>query len=74
MWRCQAGLQGGIWNTWGPIAESVEPVYGMTDPDIALLANWGPICYLLFVLQSSWLLDNGGLRLSMLVAMNERAS
>lgn len=64
-----AFLQGGIWNTWGPIAPSVVNRFGWDDQDIALLANWGPICYFLAVLPSSWLMDVKGLRISMIVSM-----
>lgn len=53
----------------GPIAPSIQPSYGWSDAEIALLANWGPICYLIAVLPSSWLMDCKGVKLSMQVAM-----
>eukprot|EP00039_Didymoeca_costata_P010019 m.133926 g.133926 ORF g.133926 m.133926 type:complete len:460 (+) comp14681_c0_seq2:192-1571(+) len=64
-----AFIQGGIWNTWGPIAPTVAPVYNMSSSEIALLANWGPICYFIFVIPSSWMLDVAGLRFAMIITM-----
>lgn len=61
-------LQGGIWNTWGPIAPSIQSTFGWPDSEIALLANWGPICYFAAVLPSSFLMYKG-VRKAMLVAM-----
>ena len=62
-----AGLQGGIWNNFGPISEAVEPFYGWNDATIALQSNWGPIAYFIAVIPTVWLLDVVGLRTSMLV-------
>ena len=62
-WYCLAvvtgvsALQGAIWSNFGPIGEAVKPLYGWHDSQIALLANWGPIMYLVGVGPSSWLLD-----------------
>ncbi|XP_033761520.1 solute carrier family 49 member 4 homolog [Pecten maximus] len=33
--------QAGVWNTWGPIAESCKRAFGWDDTIIALLPNWG---------------------------------
>lgn len=55
-----AGLQGCVWNTWGPITGSAEAVYGWTDGTIALLENWGPITYILSFVLFSWLMDVKG--------------
>lgn len=52
--------QGWIWNTWGPIQDAAEHVFNWSDSTIALLANWGPISYILVVLFFSWLLDVKG--------------
>lgn len=57
-----AGGQGGIWVTYGVIAQAVKPLYGWTDSTIALLANWGPICYVIAAWPTSWLLDIHGPR------------
>ncbi len=42
-----AATQGGIWNTWGPIAASSECVFGWSDATVALMTNWGPITYII---------------------------
>jgi hypothetical protein len=55
-----AGLQGCVWNTWGPITGSAKAVYGWSDGTIALLENWGPITYILSFVLFSWLLDIKG--------------
>lgn len=57
-----AFVQGGIWNTWGPIAAASEEAFGWTDADIALFANWGPIAYLVATFPFAWLIDVKGLR------------
>ena len=55
-----AGLQAGVWNTWGPIAGSAESVFGWGDGSIALLENWGPITFILSFIFFSWLMDVKG--------------
>ncbi|KAK3100279.1 hypothetical protein FSP39_017433 [Pinctada imbricata] len=57
-----AMTQGGLWNTWGPIAATSEDAFGWTDADIALLSNWGPIAYILAAFILSWVVDVKGLR------------
>jgi len=59
-------LQGVVWNTWSPINESAEAVFGFTTSDINLLANWGPISFMIFMPVYSWLFEYSGLRLSVL--------
>lgn len=56
-----AFTQGGLWNTWGPIAASSEDAFGWTDADIALFANWGPISYIIATFILSWIVDVKGL-------------
>ncbi|XP_048247413.1 solute carrier family 49 member 4-like [Haliotis rufescens] len=68
LFSLMAGLQAGVWNQWGPIARTSERMYGWTDSDIALLANWGPIMFLPSCLAWSWLLDTKGLRPTCLLA------
>jgi FLVCR family MFS transporter len=63
-----AAIQGGYWTNFGPIAPAVKPLFGWADSDIALLANWGPITFLLTALPTAWLLDIGGLRPSCVCA------
>ncbi|OWF51146.1 disrupted in renal carcinoma protein 2-like [Mizuhopecten yessoensis] len=64
-----AAIQGGYWNTWGPIAASTEEAFGWDDADIALLSNWGPIAYLISAVFFGWLIDVKGIRLSVLIAI-----
>ncbi|CAH1773429.1 unnamed protein product [Owenia fusiformis] len=59
--------QGGVWNTFGPIADSAESAFGWNDADIALLTNWGPITYVISTLFFSWLVDVKGLRWATLI-------
>ncbi|XP_078324118.1 solute carrier family 49 member 4 homolog isoform X2 [Crassostrea virginica] len=63
-----AMTQGGLWNTWGPIAASSEDAFGWSDGDIALLSNWGPISYVLATFIMSWVVDVKGLRWACLSA------
>lgn len=48
-----------IWNTYGPISSAVQPVLGWGDGMLALLANWGCICYLIAFLPTAWLFSRG---------------
>lgn len=50
------------WNTFGPIASSVKEVYGWNNSDIAMLANWDTILYVIFALQVCWFVQKTGLR------------
>ncbi|XP_046573352.1 solute carrier family 49 member 4 homolog [Haliotis rubra] len=59
-------LQAGIWNTFGPIAQSAKAVFGWTDAHIALFYNGGNIGYFIFMFPVAWLMDVKGLRTSML--------
>jgi len=73
-WYClvicsaMAGLQGGCCTTFGPISAAVEPFFGWSDADIALLANWGPIMFLIFAIPLTWLMDNKGVKMSCLAS------
>eukprot|EP00042_Codosiga_hollandica_P026637 m.127234 g.127234 ORF g.127234 m.127234 type:complete len:275 (+) comp52257_c0_seq4:149-973(+) len=60
--------QGWIWNTWGPIAGSVQSAFDWSNGMIALLANYGAICYLIMFIPSAWVLDVKGLRPACLFA------
>ena len=58
-----AMTQCSVWNTFGPITEVSERVFGWNDGDISLLTNWGPISYLVGTFAFSWILDvKGGYR------------
>lgn len=55
-----ASLNNIIWNTWGPIQGTAKVVYGWNDATIALLADWGPISYVVAALPMSWLMSEKG--------------
>lgn len=73
-WHCLvivtgiSALQGGFWANFGPISTVVKPFFSWDDSQIALLANWGPICYFFAVFPTAWLLDTKGLRTACIVA------
>lgn len=52
--------QGMVWNTWGPVATSAEFYYGWNDSDVAMMANWGTIMYVVTVFFWSYLFDTAG--------------
>ncbi|XP_064594848.1 solute carrier family 49 member 4-like isoform X2 [Liolophura sinensis] len=52
--------QAAVWNTWGPVSQSAKQVFGWTDGDIALLANWGPISFIISLYPFSWIMDVKG--------------
>ncbi|XP_064597135.1 solute carrier family 49 member 4 homolog [Liolophura sinensis] len=60
-------VQGLVWNTWSPISQSAKRVFHWSDGDVALLADWGPITYVISMVFFSWLLDTKGLKVSCLV-------
>lgn len=49
------------WNTFGPIASSVKELYNWNNSDIALLANWDTILYVIFSLQICWFVQKSGI-------------
>ena len=53
-----------VWNTFGPISESVLAVYcpEWTDSTLALLGNWGNIMYVLPIIPVMWYYQTEGLR------------
>eukprot|EP00049_Salpingoeca_infusionum_P002772 m.59728 g.59728 ORF g.59728 m.59728 type:complete len:500 (+) comp11779_c0_seq1:115-1614(+) len=61
-------MQGMIWNNYGPIQLALDPVLALSDQTVALLANWGPICFMVSFLPSAYLLARG-IRVSMIVCM-----
>ncbi|XP_064597874.1 solute carrier family 49 member 4-like [Liolophura sinensis] len=62
MFSMSALAQAAVWNTWGPVSQSAKQVFGWTDGDIALLANWGPISFIISLYPFSWIMDVKGLR------------
>ena len=55
-------LQYAVWITFGPIVNSVQFAYKWTDATVAMMANWGTICFVIIVFPLCWLLENLGLR------------
>ncbi|XP_078347324.1 solute carrier family 49 member 4 homolog [Oculina patagonica] len=64
-----AALNNLIWNTWGPIQGTSQVVYGWDSTTITLLADWGPISFVVAVVPMCWLMDMKGLRVAVLVAV-----
>ena len=60
-------LQTMVWNTWGPVAESSELVFGWDDSTIALLTNIDNITYIMFAIPFTMFMDTKGLRMSMII-------
>jgi hypothetical protein len=68
-WMCMLTCaQGWIWNTWGPLSQVVEPMYGWSEATIATMGNWGPISYMIAVVPTAYLFDTIGLRYASLAA------
>ena len=55
-----ASLNNIIWNCWGPIQATSQVVFGWDKTTITLLADWGPISYVVAVVPMSWLMDVKG--------------
>jgi hypothetical protein len=53
-------LQAAVWNTWGPITQSAEVVFGWKDSQIGMLANWGNIAYIFTVFPACYFMDTKG--------------
>ena len=51
---------GAVCNTYGTIANASERAFGWDDSDIALLTNWQPIAFVVFIGPFSWLMDEKG--------------
>ncbi|GAB1600812.1 solute carrier family 49 member 4 homolog isoform X1, partial [Argonauta hians] len=56
------------WNTWPPISQTANELFGWTIGDVALLSNWGPISYILCALPVSWLIETKGLRTTCIIS------
>ena len=52
-----AMMQATVWNTWGPIAETVNNVYHWSDKTVSLLSLWGTITFLAFFAPFLWLTE-----------------
>lgn len=64
-----ASLNNLIWNTWGPIQGTSQVVFDWDSTTITLLADWGPISFVVAVVPMCWLMDVKGLRIAVLVAV-----
>ena len=60
-------LQCAVWNTFGPIYESVNYAYDWSDTTVALQANWGTFTFIIIVFPLCWLLERYGLRITTIV-------
>ncbi|KAL5009485.1 hypothetical protein ScPMuIL_011790 [Solemya velum] len=56
-----------LWNTWGPIARASEAVFGWSDSQVEMMANWGAIMYVVSSAFMSWLTFSKGLRCACIV-------
>lgn len=52
--------QTAVWSTFGSIAATSEHAFGWNDGTIALLNNWGQICYVIACFVFSWMMDVKG--------------
>ncbi|XP_015769974.1 PREDICTED: cytoskeleton-associated protein 5-like [Acropora digitifera] len=52
-----ASLNNLIWNTWGPIQGTSQVVFGWDNTTITLMADWGPISFVVAVVPMCWLMD-----------------
>ena len=53
-------ITGGVWNTWGPIAISVEPALGWTNANIAVVSICGCLSSSLSAPAFAWVMDVKG--------------
>lgn len=59
-----------IWNTYGPIETSIKYAYDKTwtNTTVAMMANWGTIMFITFVVPICWTVEKYGLRASCLLS------
>ena len=56
-------VQSLVWMGWGTISQSMYFAYPhWSDSDIGLLGNWGEICFLVFSLPATWIMETKGAR------------
>ena len=65
-----AALNNLIWNTWGPIQGTSQVVFGWDNTTITLLADWGPISFIVAVVPMCWLMDMKGKRLILICRLD----
>ncbi|XP_042868370.1 solute carrier family 49 member 4-like isoform X2 [Penaeus japonicus] len=62
-----AFFQCSMWSSWGPLNESVQAAYpNWGSSTVAMMANWGTLTCMGFVLVGSWFLHAFGLRVGVL--------
>ena len=54
------GMQCLIWDTFGPIANSIKYAYDWNDSTIAMMANWGTITFIIIVFPFCWIMETKG--------------
>ena len=56
-------VQSLVWMGWGTVSQSMYFAYpDWDDRDIGLLGNWGEICFLVFSLPATWIMETRGAR------------
>ena len=50
-----------IWNTFGPIDNSIKYAYDWNDSTVAMMANWGTITFIIIVFPFCWIMETNGL-------------
>ena len=53
-------ITGGVWNTWGPIAISVEPAVGWTNANIGLVSTFASVSASVSAPACAWVMDVKG--------------
>ena len=56
-------IENAVYNTWGPLAQSAEVVFGWTDSQIGQFANMANIAYLITVFPACYLMEKIGIDL-----------
>ena len=57
-----------VWNTFGPIVSSIQFAFEWSDSTLAMMPNWGTITLVLGVFPMCWLLEQKGLKFSIVTA------
>ena len=57
-----------VWNTFGPIVSSIQYAFEWSDSTLAMMPNWGTITLVLGVFPMCWLLEQKGLKFSIVTA------
>eukprot|EP01116_Phalansterium_solitarium_P014697 TRINITY_DN3248_c0_g1_i1.p1 TRINITY_DN3248_c0_g1~~TRINITY_DN3248_c0_g1_i1.p1 ORF type:complete len:466 (-),score=141.36 TRINITY_DN3248_c0_g1_i1:149-1501(-) len=60
-------VQSAVWLTFGPISDAATSFYNMDNVTIDPMGAYGPIGYLLFTIPVVWMMENVGLRKTMIL-------